>query len=378
MYIVSALTSESLPAYAGLYDVFSQTAQQNYAWDHQPLPLSVLGDLLANHYLHGYGLVEMATQEPAGLMLYRQEPHRSLEINVIIQSDAARQNNKVFLDVLMRKFLSDCRQLPQWDVISYAMLGQQSDLINTMTWYGFKPVGQAIVNFNMLDPIHVQILKTRQYPPMPDGLTLTTFAEQAAVQADFPGVPFLKGLVDTVYEAFHTSTDALWDPRFRTREGVKNVLQSVLQGEMGDFVPEATSLILNQDQTPVALCLMIQPEMLKGNIPIVAIQNAYRGKYLSKPLLQKAIESAIDGMLNATVAISSIHATLDTDNIAAIQMYRSVGFTETSHYPHVYLPRASFQPDYREPDATTSETQHPSLWVSQQLNPAYHHPATRF
>ncbi|MEB3245708.1 MAG: hypothetical protein VKJ06_06965 [Vampirovibrionales bacterium] len=376
MYFAESLTPGLLHTYSALYTDFCQRAESDYGWDQPPLPFEALGELLNLGEVYGYGLQTLGGDEPAGLMLYRKEAHRSLEINLIIESPEAQKNHKVFLDVLMRKFLADARKIPNWDVMSYAMLGVQHELINTITWYGFKPVGQAIVNFSMMEPLPIQVLKTRVFPPLPEGMRILTWLE--AKKSGLLTPEFMRELKQSIFEAFSGATDALWDPRFRTMAGIDQVMQLVTSGAMGDFVPEATTLLLDAQDTPVGFCFMVQTGMLKMNIPLIGLRTALKGQKLSRQVLHKAVDACVDGMLGGSLAVMNINATLDTDNGAAIKMYRAIGFQEQSHYPHVYLPRKTIQPDYHEVDETVSAAKHPSLWVSQQLNPAYDHPATQF
>src|SRR5690606_24771356 len=125
-------------------------------WAHEPLPFEQFRLGMAENVLFGYWVEDTANPEPIALMLYRQEAHRALEIN-ILHSEV--EDRKTVADRLMRAFIADNRETEGWDVVSYAMLGKQEGFIRTLPWYGFKPIGQAILSFDLTDAISVQILQ---------------------------------------------------------------------------------------------------------------------------------------------------------------------------------------------------------------------------
>jgi ribosomal protein S18 acetylase RimI-like enzyme len=47
--------------------------------------------------------------------------------------------------------------------------------------------------------------------------------------------------------------------------------------------------------------------------------------------------------LDGDLGIFEVNATMETDNIAALKMYRRMGFKEDYNYPHVYLTQEALQ-----------------------------------
>jgi len=318
------ITTESMDVLRPLYQRFSERARPDYHWSYDPVDFGQFQKAVSAKILQGYWVEDTASSGPVGLMLYRHEEHRALEVNVIYSE---LEDKKTILDRLMRLFIQDIREEPGWDVVSYAMLGQQEHFIRTICWYGFKPVGQAILNLDFMDSISLQILKQQQLSPPGPEYAIEPWQPQHAGE-----------VAQSIFEAFSDATDALWDPRFRTLNGARKVVGLLTNDLMGKFLPSCTMLAL-KDGIPVGFCFLVQDDVTSGNIPLIGVRPSEAGKGLGNLLLQAAINQCIDDMLAGKNTILKISTTMDTDNIPAIKMYRRMGFREEYNYPHVYLTR---------------------------------------
>jgi ribosomal protein S18 acetylase RimI-like enzyme len=326
------IQNENVDYLESIYGRFSEKATLEYRWAHSPVGFDQFKKAIAHKILQGYWVEDTASPDAVGMMLYRHEDHRAIEVNVIYSE---LEDKKTVVDRLMRLFVPDIRQEDGWDVVSYAMLGQQEHFIRTICWYGFKPVGQAILNFEFLDTLALQILKQQKLAlPGPEYSIVPWRPE------------YVDGVAQSIFEAFSVATDALWDPRFRTLTGARKVVGLLTQGMMGKFLPSC-SMVALKEGVPVGFCFLVQDDTTSGNIPLIGIRPAEAGKSLGNLLLQTAINQCIDDMLAGKNTILKISTTMDTDNIPAIKMYRRMGFREEYNYPHVYLTREkaqAFQP----------------------------------
>ena len=143
--------------------------------------------------------------------------------------------------------------------------------------------------------------------------------------------------VEVVQEGFETSADALFDPRFKTIEGTKDIISKIVENIYAEFLPEATSIILYKDE-PVGFCFMNLTGGSIANIPIVSIKKDFQGKGLSKHLLKKSVEKLIEWADNGEKPIVEVNTTTETNNFQALKMYRNIGFKEDYNYPQSYLP----------------------------------------
>ncbi|MDX2085495.1 MAG: N-acetyltransferase [Candidatus Melainabacteria bacterium] len=329
MLTVRHLSAKNVQSIQPLYQDFLANARDRYHWDMAPVAWDVFVPVVGQKVLRGYILEDNATQKPVGFMLYRLEDHRAVEINLIYLQEGVPE--KTALDRLLRKFIPDMRELPQWDVISYAMLGVQEHLVRTITWYGFKPYGQSIEKFDFLDPLCVQLLKQQDPGVLPEGYQLDCWQAKYAAATG-----------RNIYLTFSNAADALWDPRFRTEEGGHTVVNLITSGEMGVHHALCSSILLFHGE-PVGFCFLVQADDIQGNIPVIAVHPEHKGKGLSHHLLYRTLMKCIEETIAERIGMTHITATVDTDNWPALKMYRRMGFQETYNYPHVYMDRAAVE-----------------------------------
>ena len=318
------ITSETIDCLQAIYARFALRAKTEYRWAYEPIPFESFKIAITQGRMAGYWVEDTTIEDTVGFMLYCREAHRSIEINVIYSE---LEDKKVILDKLIVPFIQDVRELDGWDVISYAMLGEQENFVRTINWYGFKPVGQAIVQFDMMDSISMQIMAQQKPPELAENMTLSPWQPQ-----------WIGGVAESIHEAFLKSSDAWWDPRFRSLPGAKEVLALITSGEMGRFLPDC-SMIALQDETPVGFCFVVQSADFTGNIPLIGVRPSVKKKGLGLHLLQHALRQTVQSVLDGKANLLKVSATLDTDNISAIKMYRRMGFREVYNYPHVFLTR---------------------------------------
>lgn len=324
MIRVHRITSDTIDRMATAYARFEQRAKVEYRWAYDPVPFEQFKETVALGIMAGYWVEDTSVEDVVGFMLYCIEPHQSIEINVIY---CELEDRKAVLDKLIVPFILDVRQQEGWDVVSYAMLGEQEHFIRSICWYGFKPVGQAIVNFDIMDSLSLQIMSQQKPPALPENITLSPWRPELA-----------GGVAEAVFESFSKTSDAFWDPRFRTLLGARGVVALLTADEMGVFLPDCTTVAL-QDGVPVGFCFMVQSADFTGNIPLIGVRPSVKRQGLGLHLLQTSLRNAVQGVLDGKAHMLKVHATLDTDNISAIKMYRRMGFREEYNYPHVYLTR---------------------------------------
>lgn len=325
------LTVDNAGPLKASYSRFSARAQTDYRWDTPAIAWDLFEFSLYKGMIEGYMLLDTSRpgKDPvAGFCLYKLEPHGAVEINAIHLEPGVAP--KSALDALMKRLLKDLLARDGWEVISYALLGCQENLVQTLPWYGFRPMGQSIVKFDMLDPICSQVFKKQQaLPEIATGFRLMPWEDRWA-----------DPVASVIYEAFHTKSDALWDPRFRTVEGGREVVRLIMENEMGTHLKTCTTVLMREaDDQPVGFCFLLQTDVTVGNIPLIGLLPEVAGKGLGNHLIRQTMHRCIHQILEGRIGMAEINATLDTDNHAAIQMYRRFGFLETYNYPHAYLSR---------------------------------------
>ncbi len=319
-----AITAKTVLGLEAIYNRFCERAATDYFWAQAPVDFARFAQNVRHGLVSGYWLGGTTPEDSVGLMLYRLEDHRVLEINVI---HAEVADIKTVVDRFMRRFMEDIPAIEGWDVVSYAMLGVQAAFIRTICWYGFRAEGQAILKFDMLDTLTLQILKQQKLAELSPEYRLAAFDPQYA-----------GAVAEIMLEAFHEASDAYWDPRFRSLLGTRRIMGMLQSGGMGEFLAGSTTLAF-YDEHPVGFCMLLQTGPMSGNIPLVGVRDAHKGKGLGNHMLRRTLEDAYTKALSGEQNVFNINTTADTDNFAAIKMYRRMGFREEHNYPHLYMSR---------------------------------------
>ena len=139
-----------------------------------------------------------------------------------------------------------------------------------------------------------------------------------------------------IHESFRDTQDALYDSRYKSMEGTTDIINKVVENVYGDFLPEATSVLLYNDVP----CGFVFANVTGGkiaNLPLVAIEKEHRGKGFSELLLNRTIKIIVDWVKIGKIDFSEINVTTETNNYKALKMYRRIGFKEDYCYPQAYL-----------------------------------------
>ena len=223
---------------------------------------------------------------------------------------------------LIKKFLELTKAERLDKIVCYPMLGSQKNLIGDIARYGFKFVGIAVLRFMMAGTNSREILKTTQLSQLDNDYKLVDWQDK-----------YFEDAVEVVQEGFETSADALFDPRFKTIEGTRDIISKIVKNIYAEFLPEATTVML-YNNIPVGFCFMNLTGGRIANIPIVSIRKEHQGKGLLKKSVEKLIEMADNGIK----PITEVNTTTETNNFQALKMYRHLGFKEDYNYPQSYLP----------------------------------------
>lgn len=343
MLTASPITTASLPRLANQYQAFVASAQTRYGWHATPPDLEQIRPLVEAGTMEGVMVVDDAAdptgQECDAFMLYASEDHGAIEINVVFIPEGAT-NPQTLFDVMMRQFLGNIQPKTDWETVSFAMLGCQGELVATASWYGLQPVGQAIQQFDMTNELALPILH-KQHTAMAaledlnPAYRLTAWEDSTDIDQ----------VADVIYQSFHNECDAFWDPRFTSVAGAKQALEAMQSGRMGDFRPEWQTLLYQGDQL-LGFCFLLHTGPMEANIALIGIDPAQKRKGLGQQVLRYGLVNLVKGIAQQQYLLSHVTATMGTDNLPAIHLYRKFGFQEVTHYPHTYLTRETAAASY--------------------------------
>jgi hypothetical protein len=316
------LTPNDYKGFATIYNDFRNRAVEEYMFELEPLGFEDFADAVEKKLIEC--LVLFDNTIPVAFLVYTTAISEAIELNII---HSFKMENMVERGMyLIKKFLELTKSERFDKIVCYPMLGEQKNLIGDIARYGFKFVGIAVLRFMMAGTNSREILKITQLSELDKDYKLVDWQSK-----------YFEDAVEVVQEGFETSADALFDPRFKTIEGTRDIIAKIVDNIYAEFLPEATTVML-YNNIPVGFCFMNLTGGRIANIPIVAIRKEHQGKGLSKHMLKKSVEKLIDWADNGEKPITEVNTTTETNNFQALKMYRHLGFKEDYNYPQSYLP----------------------------------------
>lgn len=323
MYETQLLTKEYHKIFMGVYNDFLASAYDKYKFEVPPLEYSDFLKAVNNNLINCIILLE--NEIPVAFLVYTTVTTEAIELNLI--HCLGNEDLSTKRRMLMDKFLEQTKQLNK--VVCYPMIGPQSEFIADLATYGFQFVGQAVLRFWFdKNSDCLNILNNAQLRPIASEYELVSWNEK-----------YLDETIIIVHQAFENTADAQFDPRFKTKEGVKDIVTKIVNGTYGEFLPDTATVLLHNG----GVCGVCFTNITNGkiaNIPIFAIAKEHQGKGLAKHLLKRSINLLADKNQQGVRGFTEINTTTETDNYPALNMYRGIGFKEDYCYPQSFLPIA--------------------------------------
>ncbi len=322
VYQARLLEEKDYKGFAQVYNDFRNRAELEYKFELEPLDYEGFIEAIENELINCIILLE--DDIPCAFLVFTTAISEAIELNIIHSFNMENfvERSKYLID----EFLIQTKHERKDKIVCYPMLGSQKTLIGEIARFGFKFVGIAVMRFMMNGTNSREILKLTELTELNSCYTIEKWSDN-----------YFDKAVEIVSEAFSTSADALFDPRFKTIEGTNDILDKIVHDVYAEFLPEATSVLLCSG-TPVGFCFMNLTGGAIANIPIVAIKKEHQGKGLSKHMLKASVEQLLEWVDNGDKPITEVNTCTETNNFQALKMYRHLGFKEDYNYPQSYLP----------------------------------------
>lgn len=323
MYNVKLLTTNNYAGFENLYKDFQMKARTEYNFELDPLDYngflaSIDKDLIKCIVLYD------ENENAKAFLVYTTAISEAIELNIIHCmdkehfADAARD--------LLVKFLDLTQNLRREKIVCYPMLGEQKSLISVIAKLGFKFVGIEVLRFMMKGTSSREIFKRARVVKLPEDYEIVPWDDK-----------YFEDAVNIIQYAFNDSSDALFDPRFKSIEGTRDIITKVVKHIYAEFMPRATSVLLYQGE-PVGFSFMNVTSKTIVNIPLVGIKPEHQGKGLSTIMLKHSMDVIFKEIDIYGSPISEINVTTETNNLQALRLYKNLGFIEDYSYPQSYLP----------------------------------------
>ncbi len=320
-YEVELLNSSTFKIFKGVYNDFRSKAISEYKFELEPLEYEEFIDAVEKDYLKCIVLKENLI--PTAFLVYTSSISESIELNIIHCLGTEDETAKY--KALIAKFLEFTENERHSKIVSYPMLGRQSVFTGDIAKFGFKFVGLAVMRFIMGNASSERILENMKLKEKSEDYKIVSYNDS-----------FKEKAIRVIHESFKDSQDALFDSRYKSIEGTTDIINKIVENIYGDFLPEATSVLLYKDIP----CGFVFANITGGkiaNIPLVAIEKEHRGHGFSELLLNRTVKTIVDWTKIGKCDFSEVNVTTETNNYKALKMYRKIGFREDFCYPQAYL-----------------------------------------
>lgn len=321
VYEIELLNKNISKIFTGVYNDFKAKAVDEYKFELEPLDYEEFIDAVEKEYLHCLVLKE--NDIPTAFLVYTTSISEAIELNLIHCLGTEDEPTKVKL--LLERFLELTTLERQNKVVSYPMLGHQSVFTADIAKYGFKYTGLAVLRFMMGNASSERILENMRLSERPEDYKIVGYADS-----------YKEDAIRVIHESFRDTNDALYDTRYKSIEGTTDIINKIVENIYGEFLPEATSVLLYKD-VPVGFAFANVTGGKIANVPLVAIDKKHRGKGFSEHLLNRTLKTVVDWTKIGKKAFTEINVTTETNNYKALKMYRRIGFREDYCYPQAYM-----------------------------------------
>ena len=320
MYNTKLLTEEDYEFFEELYNDFYSKAKTDYNFELEPLDYQGFLNAVEKEIIDCIILYE--NHKTVGFLVYTTAISEAVELNIIHCLN--NEKYEEYAGELLQKFLELTAEIRKKKIVCYPMLGSQDKLVGEIVRQGFQFVGIEVLRFKMHGTNSKDIFNRARIVEMPKGYSVVSW-----------NIMYFEDAVRIIQEAFNDSSDALFDPRFKSLSGCKDILNKVVKDVYAKFLPDATSVLLYEGK-PVGFSFMNITNDSIVNIPLVGILNDHQGKGLSTIMLKHSMDVILEKAKHSQ--ISEINTTTETNNLQALRLYKNLGFIEDYSYPQAYLP----------------------------------------
>ena len=322
MYNTRILTAEDFGNFENLYEDFRVKAATEYNFELEPLDYDGFLDAIDKDLIKCIVLYEENT--PVAFLVYTTAISEAIELNIIHSATKDDFNSRA--KELLTKFLDITKPLRREKIVCYPMLGEQKNLISVIAKLGFKFIGIEVLRYRFDSNASKEIFNRARVVQLPEDYEVVSWHDR-----------YFEDAVEVINESFKESSDALFDPRFTTEEGTRDIITKVVKDVYAEFMPNSTSVLLYKGK-PVGFAFMNLTGGTIVNIPLVGIKEEHQGKGLSTIMLKHSMDYVINAVEKYDTPIVEINTTTETNNLQALRLYKNLGFLEDYSYPQSYMP----------------------------------------
>ncbi len=322
MYNTKLLTAQEYGIFEEIYEDFRSKAASEYNFELDPLDYDGFLEAIDKDLIKCLVLYE--DEKPCAFLVYTTAISEAIELNIIHSQE--RTNFSERARQLLVKFLELTKPLRQNKIVCYPMLGEQKSLISVIAKLGFKFIGIEVLRYQFNSSASAEIFERARIVKLPEDYEVVSWNDR-----------YFEDAVKVINQSFKDSSDALFDPRFLTEEGTRDIITKVVKDVYAEFMPNSTSVLLYNGE-PVGFAFMNLTGGTIVNIPLVGIKEEHQGKGLSTIMLKHSMDFLLNAIKVNHLPLTEINTTTETNNLQALRLYKNLGFLEDYSYPQSYMP----------------------------------------
>ena len=324
MYQTRVLSEEYFKIFAGVYNDFRTKCAQDYKFEIEPLNYDEFIEYFSKKLISCIILLE--DDIPTGFLAYSCATSDVIELFLIHILGNENINDK--RDALMENFMLETTQRRKQALVSYPMLGVQTDYRDRAASFGFKFVDLGVMVFDINDKKLIKEIEQLNLYSIPIGYKIVPYSD---IYSD--------ELAGVILRSFDEASDINFDVRFGSIEGCRDIVEKITKSVYGRFLSHSSKVLLHENKL-IGFCLSNVTGDSIGNIPLVGILKEHRGMGLSKLLLKSVVGDVVKLNQSGLVNLTELNASVDLDNSHAVKMYEDAGFVRSYSYPQAYLPKS--------------------------------------
>ena len=324
MYQTRVLSEEYFKIFAGVYNDFRTKCAQDYKFEIEPLNYDEFIEYFSKKLISCIILLE--DDIPTGFLAYSCATSDVIELFLIHILGNENINDK--RDALMENFMLETTQRRKQALVSYPMLGVQTDYRDRAASFGFKFVDLGVMVFDINDKKLIKEIEQLNLYSIPIGYKIVPYSD---IYSD--------ELAGVILRSFDEASDINFDVRFGSLEGCRDIVEKITKSVYGRFLSHSSKVLLHENKL-IGFCLSNVTGDSIGNIPLVGILKEHRGMGLSKLLLKSVVGDVVKLNQSGLVNLTELNASVDLDNSHAVKMYEDAGFVRSYSYPQAYLPKS--------------------------------------
>ncbi len=324
MYQTRVLSEEYFKIFAGVYNDFRTKCAQDYKFEIEPLNYDEFIEYFSKKLISCIILLE--DDIPTGFLAYSCATSDVIELFLIHILGNENINDK--RDALVENFMLETTQRRKQALVSYPMLGVQTDYRDRAASFGFKFVDLGVMVFDINDKKLIKEIEQLNLYSIPIGYKIVPYSD---IYAD--------ELAGVILRSFDEASDINFDVRFGSLEGCRDIVEKITKSVYGRFLSHSSKVLLHENKL-IGFCLSNVTGDSIGNIPLVGILKEHRGMGLSKLLLKSVVGDVVKLNQSGLVNLTELNASVDLDNSHAVKMYEDAGFVRSYSYPQAYLPKS--------------------------------------